>query len=187
MKMLAIYLAVLIGSLTITGYTRKNISPESFWCWSRGQGRVVTSVTHPVGTEYVSYGSYGTELDWNDQHLIPLNYDQTQGKIIYYQQCVWCHSDSTPAGPSNRSNVTPTPPLMNDGATLNAESDAHLMQIIAQGGSAVGKSAMMPPYGRMLTQAEISDLVAYTRVIASPSYVRPTGWKYRLRFAGHKQ
>lgn len=118
--------------------------------------------------------AYGVEPDWNDpQHLIPLNYQQAQGKRLFYQYCVWCHADSTPAGPSNRSNLTPTPALMNDGTTLNREGDEFLQDIIALGGSAMGKSAMMPPYGRTLTQEEVQSLVAYARAIAQPPYHRP--------------
>ena len=114
--------------------------------------------------------------------MIPLNYEQAQGKRIFYEQCVWCHADSTPAGPSNRSNVSPDPPLMNDGAILNAESDASLHKIIAFGGPAAGKSAMMPPYGLSLRDEEIDDLVAYIRVIATPEYHKPSNkssWFWR--------
>jgi mono/diheme cytochrome c family protein len=115
--------------------------------------------------------AYDLEVDWNDpQRVIPLGYREAQGKRIFYTQCVWCHADSTPAGPSNRSNVTPAPPLMNDGASLNPESDANLKNVIALGGSAVGKSAMMPPYGRTLSEEEITDLIAYIRAIAQPPY-----------------
>ena len=171
MKYLAIYFTILVGSLGLFAYVTKHSKTEPCWCWSRGQGAIVTAVPHPAGTQYVSYGSYGSETDWNDpQHIIPLNYRQTQGKLIFYQQCVWCHSDTTPAGPSNRSNVTPTPPLMNDGTVFNGKSDAFLEKFIAEGGRAAGKSPMMPPYGKSLTQNEIRDLVAYTRIIAIPAY-----------------
>ncbi len=119
-------------------------------------------------------GAYDSEADWTDaQRIIPLNYRQAQGKRIFYQYCVWCHADATPAGPSNRSNLTPVPPLLNDGATLNAESDEYLQNIIALGGSAVGKSAMMPPYGRVLSAEEIRSMIAFTRVIALPPYQPP--------------
>jgi cytochrome c oxidase cbb3-type subunit III len=118
--------------------------------------------------------AYDSEVDWNDsQRTIPLSYEQAQGKRIFYQQCVWCHADSTPAGPSNRSNVTPTPPLMNDGSVLNAESDENLQNTIALGGSAVGKSAMMPPYGKVLSKDEIHSVIAYIRAIATPPYQPP--------------
>lgn len=118
--------------------------------------------------------AYDTEADWIDsQHVIPLSYQQAQGKRIFYQQCVWCHADATPAGPSNRSNLTPVPPLLNDGATLNAESDEFMQNIITLGGSALGKSAMMPPYGRMLSAEEIRSVIAFTRAIAQPPYRPP--------------
>ena len=115
--------------------------------------------------------AYDTEVDWTDaQHVIPLSYQQAQGKRIFYQQCVWCHADATPAGPSNRSNLTPVPRLLNDGATLNAESDEYIQNIITLGGTAMGKSAMMPPYGRMLSAEEIRSVIAFTRAIAQPPY-----------------
>ncbi len=175
MKLLWIYLTVLVGCLGLTVLARKSFKTTPCWCWSADQGVVATRKPHPVSKEYLSYGSYGTETDWNNpQRIIPLDYEQEQGKLIFYQQCVWCHSDTTPAGPSNRSNVTPTPALMNDGAVLNGESDASLRKIIALGGSGVGKSAMMPPYGGSLTPGEIDGLIAYTRAIAVPEYhLRP--------------
>jgi mono/diheme cytochrome c family protein len=118
--------------------------------------------------------AYDTEADWTDaQRVIPLSYQQAQGKRIFYQHCVWCHADATPAGPSNRSNLTPVPPLLNDGATLNAESDEYVQNTITLGGTAMGKSAMMPPYGRMLSAEEIRSVMAFTRAIAQPPYQPP--------------
>src|ERR1700740_1428321 len=115
--------------------------------------------------------AYDTEADWNDaQHIIPLSYQQAQGKHVFYQQCVWCHADATPAGPSNRSNLTPVPPLMNDGEKLNGESDEFMQNIITLGGSALGKSAMMPPYGKTLSPGDIKAVISFTRAIAQPPY-----------------
>ncbi len=116
-------------------------------------------------------GAYGAEPDWSDpSRQIPLTYQQAQGQRIFYQDCVWCHADSTPAGPSNRSNVNPTPSLMNDGSVLNKLGDDYLQNIIALGGSALGKSAMMPPWGKTLTQDDIRAVIAYTRAIPQPPY-----------------
>ena len=175
MKLIAIYLALLVGSLGLAAVVSKSVKTKPCWCWSGGQ-RMVAGVKPQVDkNEYVSFGSYGSEVDWiKPDHIIPLDYNQEQGRRIFYQQCVWCHADSTPAGPSNRSNVTPDPPLMNDGAILNSESDAALQRVISLGGSAVGKSAMMPPYGSTLSPEQINDLIAYMRVIATPEYHKPT-------------
>lgn len=171
MKLLLVYLSILVLSLGATAVARQNVAGKFCWCWSGDQHMAAGPKPQVEKNEYVSYGSYGSEVDWNNpDHVLPLDYNQDQGKRIFYQQCVWCHSDSTPAGPSNRSNVSPDPPLMNDGNILNKESDASLRKVIALGGSAVGKSAMMPPYGTTLSDEEINDLIAYMRVIAVPEY-----------------
>lgn len=128
--------------------------------------------------------AYGTEPDWNDpSHLTPLNYQQAQGKRVFYQYCVWCHADSTPAGPSNRSNLNPNPPLANDGATLNPLSDDSMRNVIALGGAAAGKSASMPPWGKTLGQNDIEAVIAFYRAIAQPPYQAParSGPKYSVR------
>ena len=128
--------------------------------------------------------AYDTEPDWNDaQRVIPLNYEQAQGKRVFYQYCVWCHADSTPAGPSNRSNLNPTPPLASDGAVLNSLSDDTLHNTIALGGSAVGKSALMPPWGNTLKQDDIRAVITFYRAIAQPAYQPPArpGPQYSVR------
>lgn len=121
-----------------------------------------------------AFGAYDTEADWNDStKLVNLGYQEAQGKRIFYQYCVWCHADATPAGPSNRSNLTPVPPLLNDGDKLNGESDEFMRNIITLGGSALGKSAMMPPYGKTLSPGEVQAVIAFTRAIAQPPYQKP--------------
>jgi mono/diheme cytochrome c family protein len=127
--------------------------------------------TAAVVNPEVAFGSYDTEPDWNDNtKLVKLDYLESQGKRVFYQYCVWCHADASPAGPSNRSNVSPMPPLMNDGEKLNGESDEYMQNIITLGGSALGKSAMMPPYGKTLSADEIKAAIAFTRAIAQPAY-----------------
>lgn len=176
MRLLLVYFSVLIASVGVIAVARKNVENRFCWCWAGDQHMVAGPKPQIEKNEYVSFGSYGSEADWNNpDRILPLDYKQDQGKRVFYQQCVWCHSDTTPAGPSNRSNVSPDPPLMNDGNILNKESDASLRKIIALGGSAVGKSAMMPPYGSTLTEEEIGDLIAYMRVIAVPEYAKTSG------------
>ena len=119
--------------------------------------------------------AYGTEPDWNNpDKVIPLNYQETVGQHVFYQYCVWCHADSTPAGPSNRANLTPSPSLMNDGAKLNGLSDEYMRNIITLGGAALGKSPMMPAWGKTLSQEQIRDVIAFARAIAQPPYKRPS-------------
>jgi len=172
---LATYVSVLAVSIGLAIFASVTPLATPCWCWPGNFHIFSRPKVHTAGTEYASDGSYGTEVDWNNpQHIFPLNYEQAQGKRIFYQQCVWCHADSTPAGPSNRSNVSPDPPLMNDGTILNAESDASLHKIIAAGGGSVGKSVMMPPYGLSLSETEIDEVIAYMRAIAVPEFHQPS-------------
>ena len=149
----ALLLAVLIAMVPLQGCRRSK--PE-------------TTESKPLDN------AYGTEPDWNNpQQMIPLNYQQTQGQRVFYADCVWCHASSTPAGPSNMSNLNPAPPLANDGATLNPLSDAYFQNVITLGGSAMSKSAMMPPWGRTLKQDDIRAVITFMRAIAQPPYHPP--------------
>ena len=124
-----------------------------------------------IATTNPLLNAYDVEQDVNDsQRVIPLNYQQSQGKRVFYNTCVWCHAEATPAGPSNRSNVTPNPPLFTDGETLNPLSDEFLQNTITLGGSAMGKSTMMPPWGQTLSEDEIRSVIAYIRAVAQPPY-----------------
>lgn len=115
--------------------------------------------------------AYDVEQSSDDpQRLISLNYQQAQGKRVFNNNCVWCHAGTTPAGPSNRSNLSPTPPLFTDGETFNSLSDDSMRNTITLGGSAMGKSAIMPPWGQTLTQDEIRAVLAYARAVAQPPY-----------------
>jgi mono/diheme cytochrome c family protein len=122
----------------------------------------------------LALSAYDTEADWNDgTKIIRLGYQEAQGKRIFYQYCVWCHADATPAGPSNRSNLTPVPPVLNDGEKLNGETDEFLQSIITLGGSGVNRSPMMPPYGKTLTPDQVKAVIAFARAVAQPAYPRP--------------
>jgi mono/diheme cytochrome c family protein len=115
--------------------------------------------------------AYDTEQDSADpQKIISLDYEQAQGKRVFYDKCVWCHADATPAGPSNRTNLMPQPPLLTDGSVMNPLSNAFIRNIVTLGGSALGKSPMMPPWGNILSDEEIRAVTAYVRVVAEPPY-----------------
>jgi cytochrome c len=118
--------------------------------------------------------AYDIEQDSNDpHHSIPLQYEQAQGRRIFVDKCIWCHADATPAGPSNRSNLTPQPPLLSDGNVMNSLSDGFIRNIVTLGGSALGKSPMMPPWGNTLNEEDIRAVTAYVRAVAEPRYQAP--------------
>jgi mono/diheme cytochrome c family protein len=96
--------------------------------------------------------------------------DQAEGKKLYLTYCSSCHGDDGKGdGPAARS-LPVKPANHTDGAVMNKFNDKFLLEIIAKGGGAVGKSPMMPGWGGQLKENQLRDIVAYVRSIADPPY-----------------
>ena len=108
---------------------------------------------------------------------IALGYQEKVGKEVSEKYCTVCHDpESTPERVSNFDNLSPPAPhLFTDGNTLNPMSDSDLTKIIADGGTALGKSPQTPAYRNTLTPGEIKAVVAYLRAVADPPYPGATG------------
>jgi mono/diheme cytochrome c family protein len=96
-----------------------------------------------------------------------------RGKAHYQLYCASCHG-ATGAGDGPASaGLEPKPARHNDGAYMNALSDAHLHKVIAEGGPAVGKSPLMAPWSGTLSDEQIDDVIVYIRSLAVPPYPGP--------------
>ncbi|MEE9606089.1 MAG: cytochrome c [Myxococcota bacterium] len=96
--------------------------------------------------------------------------DPAAGAALYASQCASCHGERGDADGPVAAALDPKPAKHSDGAYMNALSDAYLFQVIVEGGAAVGKSQMMMPWGQVLADDQIRDLVAYVRTLADPPY-----------------
>jgi mono/diheme cytochrome c family protein len=102
---------------------------------------------------------------------IALGYQEQVGFQLNNKHCAACHDpESTPQRVSNYDNLEVKPHPFTEGDTLNKMSDADLVGIISQGGSALHKSALMPPYGYTLSKTEIEALISYIRLVSDPPY-----------------
>lgn len=102
---------------------------------------------------------------------IALGYQQQVGSQINDKYCARCHDpESTPERVSNYDNLETKPHAFTEGDTLNKMSDADLTAIIAHGGAALNKSALMPPYGYTLSKTEIAAVISYIRLLSDPPY-----------------
>lgn len=100
---------------------------------------------------------------------IALGYQQTLGRRLNDQYCDRCHnSESTAERVSNFDNLEVKPHPFSEGDTLNKMSDADLTAIIANGGPALQKSALMPAWGNTLGKSDIQALIAYIRAVSDP-------------------
>ena len=99
--------------------------------------------------------------------------DAAAGKIVFEQNCASCHGTSGHGdGPAAAAAVAMgTPPrdftkgefkfdTDKDGKT---GTDADLANVIKGGGAAQGGSPLMAPWGGVLTEQQIQDVIAYIR------------------------
>ncbi|HET7853669.1 MAG TPA: cytochrome c, partial [Candidatus Methylomirabilis sp.] len=63
----------------------------------------------------------------------------------------------------------PVPDLSNSDH-MRQLSDQYLFDIVKDGGEAVGKTRFMPPAGRVLSDEEIWDVVAYLRYLSQQAH-----------------
>jgi mono/diheme cytochrome c family protein len=155
------------------------------WGVTGSDGQFTTALT--IGTiagryevAAVTKGAAGKTVEVRIEELA-LGYEQNLGRQLGDVYCARCHDqESTAERVSNYDNLTAKPHSFSDGAFLNRMSDTELLSIVQHGGPALGKSAEMPPYGRMLTKSEVAALVAYIRAVADPPY-RPQEIVYAQR------
>jgi len=96
--------------------------------------------------------------------------DATQGAALYAANCASCHGAAGAGDGPAGAALVPRPARHDDGAYMNALTNEHLFRVVKEGGPAVGKSPMMAPWGGMLGDAQIWDLVAFMRSLAKPPW-----------------
>jgi mono/diheme cytochrome c family protein len=92
------------------------------------------------------------------------------GKAAYVQHCATCHGATGGSDGPGAAALPIKPPPFTDGRLLNPLSDDFLYTVVRDGAAAVGLAPQMPAFGRLLTDREIRDVVAYIRTLAEPPY-----------------
>ncbi|VAX11313.1 hypothetical protein MNBD_GAMMA26-887 [hydrothermal vent metagenome] len=78
--------------------------------------------------------------------------------------CAQCHGlDGKGKGPNVTKDFATTPRNFADPKEMNKLTDADVRTAIKDGGPAVSKSELMPPWGMSLTDEEMDGLVGYIR------------------------
>jgi mono/diheme cytochrome c family protein len=91
------------------------------------------------------------------------------GKQLYQQRCAPCHGPDGKANTPTAQALNPKPRDHTDGVYMNQLSDEQLFKVIKQGGTAVGKSPIMPPQAD-LSDKQVQDMIAFVRSLALPPY-----------------
>jgi cytochrome c oxidase cbb3-type subunit 3 len=91
--------------------------------------------------------------------------DVEQGKKLYGQFCASCHGQSGKGDGPAAAALNPKPRDHTDKEYMSKMSDEDMFKVIKNGGVAIGKSPLMPPWGASLKDDQIKDVVAYIRTL----------------------
>src|SRR5262249_32135923 len=93
--------------------------------------------------------------------------DAEAGKALYAQYCTTCHGATGHGDGPVAATLNPKPANHADHVFMAGLTDQHLYQVISKGGASVGKSPMMAPWGGVINDQGIKDLIAYLRQLSS--------------------
>ena len=89
------------------------------------------------------------------------------GKVTFTYYCQTCHGETGAGDGFNAFNLDPHPRDLSAPEFQKKKSDADLADAIRRGGSGVGLSALMPPWGHTLSDRQVSELVLYIRTLGA--------------------
>lgn len=92
------------------------------------------------------------------------NENVAAGHELYVHYCVGCHGEKGDGNGFNALFVDP-PPSDHTDPDLGEKSNKKLFKTVAKGGKGSGRSAKMPPFGEVLSEKEIWQLVGYMRTL----------------------
>lgn len=93
----------------------------------------------------------------------PSIYQMQIGKQTFMTYCAGCHGETGQGDGFNAFNLDPHPRDLGDPAFQKSKSNADLADTILRGGSGVGLSSLMPPWGRTLDARHVDAVVLYVR------------------------
>lgn len=93
-----------------------------------------------------------------------------KGEVLYKTYCAQCHGMRGNGMGVNVRDMSVQPRDHTDPVAMSSRSDADLHKAIKEGGQAISKSVLMPPWGKVMNDEEINELVKYLRVLCQCSY-----------------
>ncbi len=92
--------------------------------------------------------------------------DAAAGKVKYQQLCASCHGAKGKGDGPAAGALNPKPRNHTDTKYMKTISDEYIAKITKLGGVAVGKSPLMPPWGGVLSDPDVQNVVAFIRSLA---------------------
>jgi len=86
-----------------------------------------------------------------------------KAEMQYQTYCWQCHGMNGDGKGLNIKDMQVQPRNHTDAKAMGGRSDDELFKVIKEGGPAISKSVIMPPWGKTLSDNEIRELVRYLR------------------------
>ena len=93
-----------------------------------------------------------------------------RGEDLYRTYCTQCHGSQGNGKGINVRDMSVQPRDHTDAKAMSARSDQDLVKVIKEGGAAINKSVLMPPWGDVFSDEEVNDLAQYLRKVCNCSY-----------------
>ena len=89
--------------------------------------------------------------------------DSAKGQEVYNTYCALCHGPTGLGDGVGAEALDPKPRDLSSAEILEGYTDEYLVNVIANGGMAVGKSPAMPPWSGIVSPEDIDNVVAHIR------------------------
>lgn len=100
------------------------------------------------------------------KHKNILSPTEQRGQVLYEYYCALCHGKTGQGDGFNSPQLTTPPSKHADATLMSVLSDAQIQKVIKEGGSSLGRSPQMPPWGGVLKNDEITDVTAFIRTLS---------------------
>ncbi len=89
--------------------------------------------------------------------------DVAKGKATFTSYCAACHGQTGKGDGPAAAALKTKPRNLADPKLIGKLTDKYLADVISKGGAAIGKSALMPPWGGTLKDTDIKNVIAFIR------------------------
>lgn len=93
--------------------------------------------------------------------------DAKKGETSYKQFCVACHGEKGDGNGPAAASLTPKPTSFADKVKMKTITDASMFDMIKKGGAAMNRSPLMAPWGGVMKDEDIHNVVAFLRTLSA--------------------
>ncbi|MEE8399136.1 MAG: cytochrome c [Desulfobacterales bacterium] len=101
-----------------------------------------------------------------EEHETGLTNKEKRGSVLYGYYCALCHGDSGKGDGFNSFSLSTAPAEHADASYMDTLSDSYIRMVIKNGGASQERSPLMPSWGAVLNDKQISYLITFIRTLA---------------------